>query len=73
MGSSHSKFRKAMQSGNEVEAVQLYVQSTDLRERLHPNTSYGENYIHNSPLHYAAKYAMKSLLRDFLSRGMYFL
>ena len=69
MGNSTAKFKKALQQGNEVEACHLYVQNPDIRERLDPNSSYGDNYQHNTPLHYVAKFAMKSLMRDFLLRG----
>ena len=69
MGNSANKFRKSLQQGNELLASQLYVQNPDLRERLDPNSPNKDNECHNTPLHYAAKYGMKSLLRDFLIRG----
>ena len=69
MGNSVNKFRKALQQGNELLACQLYVQNPDIRERLDPNSSDKDNQQHNTPLHYAAKFGMKSLLRDFLIRG----
>ena len=69
MGNSANKFRKALQQGNEVNACQLYVQNPDIRERLDPNSSHKDSHLHNTPLHYVAKYGMKSLLRDFLARG----
>ena len=69
MGNSATKFRKAIQQGNEVIACQIYVQNPEIRERLDPNASYGDNLDHNTPLHFVAKYGMKSLLRDFLIRG----
>ena len=69
MGNSANKFKKALQQGNELLASQLYVQNPDIRERLDPNSPHKDNQFHNTPLHYAAKYGMKSLLRDFLNRG----
>ncbi len=68
MGGSTSKFKKALQQGNEVVAFQIYVQNPDIRERLNPNIPY--DYVEqNSLLHYVARYCMKSLLRDFIKRG----
>ena len=64
-----NKFRKALQQGNELLACQLYVQNPDIRERLDPNSPNKDSQHCNTPLHYAAKYGMKSLLRDFLIRG----
>ncbi|XP_013414863.1 uncharacterized protein LOC106176856 isoform X2 [Lingula anatina] len=66
MGSSSSKFRKHLQNGDEYAALQLYESNADLRKALDPNMSYGETYQHQTPLHFAAQYAMKSLLRIFL-------
>ena len=69
MGNSANKFRKALQQGDEVLACQLYVQNPDIRERLDLNSPNKDSDCHNTPLHLAAKYGMKSLLRDFLIRG----
>lgn len=69
MGNSVNKFKKALQQGNELLACQLYVQNPDIRERLDPNSPNKDSPEHNTPLHYAAKHGMKSLLRDFLNRG----
>ncbi|XP_064646454.1 ankyrin repeat and IBR domain-containing protein 1-like isoform X2 [Lineus longissimus] len=66
MGSSSSKFRKHLQHGDEYAALQLYNNNSDLRKALDPNLSYGESYCHDTPLHFAARHAMKSLLRIFL-------
>ncbi|XP_070570683.1 ankyrin repeat and IBR domain-containing protein 1-like isoform X2 [Ptychodera flava] len=66
MGSTSSKFRKALQNGEEYVAMQLYMNSPELRKSLDPNLSYGDNYNHDTPLHYVSKHAMKSLLRLFL-------
>ena len=63
MGSSSSKFRKHLQNGDEYAALQLYQNSSDLRKGLDPNSSYGDNYNHDTPLHYASRHAMKYLLR----------
>ncbi|XP_061169604.1 ankyrin repeat and IBR domain-containing protein 1-like [Saccostrea echinata] len=66
MGSSSSKFRKHLSNGDEVAALHLYNSNSDLRKGLDPNSSYGDHHNHETPLHYAAKHAMKSLLRIFL-------
>ncbi|KAK2176050.1 hypothetical protein NP493_690g02041 [Ridgeia piscesae] len=67
MGSSSSKFRKHLNNGDEFAALQLYNSSSDLRKALDPNCSYGDTYSHDTPLHLAARHAMKSLLRIFLN------
>lgn len=66
MGSSSSKFRKHLSNGDEVAALHLYNNNSDLRKGLDPNCSYGDHHNHETPLHYAARHAMKSLLRIFL-------
>ncbi|XP_046380179.1 ankyrin repeat and IBR domain-containing protein 1-like isoform X2 [Haliotis rufescens] len=69
MGSASSKFRKHLQNGDEVMALQLYGNNSDLRKALDPNCSYGDSHQHETPLHYAARHGMKGLLRIFLERG----
>ncbi|XP_060599500.1 ankyrin repeat and IBR domain-containing protein 1-like [Ruditapes philippinarum] len=66
MGSSSSKFRKHLQNGDEVAALNVYNNHSDLRKGLDPNCSYGDNFQHETPLHFAARHGMKSLLRIFL-------
>ncbi|XP_066538894.1 ankyrin repeat and IBR domain-containing protein 1 isoform X2 [Hoplias malabaricus] len=66
MGNAATKFRKALINGDEVLAYQLYEGNPQFKESLDPNTSYGEAYQHNTPLHYAAKHAMTRILRSFL-------
>ncbi|XP_007895740.1 ankyrin repeat and IBR domain-containing protein 1 isoform X2 [Callorhinchus milii] len=66
MGNTATKFRKALINGDESLAYQLYESNPQFKESLDPNTSYGEPYQHNTPLHYAARYAMSKLLRIFL-------
>ena len=66
MGSSSSKFRKHLQNGDEYAALHLYNNNSELRKGLDPNLSYGEAHAHETPMHYAARHAMKSLLRIFL-------
>uniref|UniRef100_A0A8C4ST34 Ankyrin repeat and IBR domain-containing protein 1 n=1 Tax=Erpetoichthys calabaricus TaxID=27687 RepID=A0A8C4ST34_ERPCA len=66
MGNTATKFRKALINGDEALAYQLYESNPQFKESLDPNTSYGEPYQHNTPLHYAAKHAMTRLLRAFL-------
>ncbi|XP_067093821.1 ankyrin repeat and IBR domain-containing protein 1-like isoform X3 [Osmerus mordax] len=66
MGNTATKFRKALINGDEGLACQLYESNPQFKESLDPNTSYGEPYQHNTPLHYAARHAMTRLLRSFL-------
>lgn len=63
MGNTATKFRKALINGDELLAYQLYESNPQFKEALDPNTSYGEQYQHNTPLHYAARHAMTRLLR----------
>ncbi|XP_010871610.2 ankyrin repeat and IBR domain-containing protein 1 isoform X2 [Esox lucius] len=66
MGNTATKFRKALVSGDEALAWQLYEGNSQFREGLDPNASYGETYQHNTPLHYTCRHAMTRLLRSFL-------
>ncbi|XP_061110577.1 ankyrin repeat and IBR domain-containing protein 1-like isoform X1 [Conger conger] len=66
MGNTATKFRKALINGDEGLACQLYEGNPQFKESLDPNTSYGETYQHNTPLHYASRHAMSRLLRSFL-------
>lgn len=63
MGNAATKFRKALINGDELLAWQLYESNPQFKEALDPNTSYGESYQHNTPLHYVARHAMAHLLR----------
>ncbi|KAG7270215.1 hypothetical protein CRUP_035947, partial [Coryphaenoides rupestris] len=64
MGNTATKFRKAVVSGDEALAWQLYEGNPQFREGLDPNASYGEQYQHNTPLHYVCRHAMTRLLRS---------
>ncbi|KAK2844282.1 hypothetical protein Q5P01_010941 [Channa striata] len=66
MGNTATKFRKALINGDEVLALQLYESNPQFKEALDPNSTYGESYQHNTPIHYAARHAMTRLLRSFL-------
>ncbi|XP_061677202.1 ankyrin repeat and IBR domain-containing protein 1-like [Syngnathoides biaculeatus] len=66
MGNTATKFRKALVGGDEALAWQLYEGNPQFRECLDPNASYGEQYQHNTPLHYVCRHAMTRLLRSFL-------
>nr|XP_061787267.1 ankyrin repeat and IBR domain-containing protein 1-like isoform X2 [Nerophis lumbriciformis] len=66
MGNTASKFRKALVGGDEALAWQLYEGNPQFRDGLDPNASYGEQYQHNTPLHYVCRHAMTRLLRCFL-------
>uniref|UniRef100_A0A7N6A2C4 Ankyrin repeat and IBR domain-containing protein 1 n=1 Tax=Anabas testudineus TaxID=64144 RepID=A0A7N6A2C4_ANATE len=50
MGNTATKFRKALVSGDEALAWQLYEGNPQFRDSLDPNASYGEQYQHNTPL-----------------------
>ncbi|KAM9384296.1 ankyrin repeat and IBR domain-containing protein 1-like isoform 2-T2 [Pholidichthys leucotaenia] len=66
MGNTATKFRKALVNGDEALAWQLYEGNPQFRDGLDPNASYGEQYQHNTPLHYVCRHAMTRLLRSFL-------
>ena len=66
MGSSTSKFRKALQRGEGVEAMHIYLKNPDIKRNLDPNCSFGVNHGDNTALHYAATYGMKAFVREFL-------
>ncbi|KAI1902026.1 hypothetical protein AGOR_G00040470 [Albula goreensis] len=66
MGNTATKFRKALINGDEGLACQLFESNPQFKESLDPNTSYGEPYQHNTPLHYASRHAMSRLMRSFL-------
>ncbi|CAL1584663.1 unnamed protein product [Knipowitschia caucasica] len=66
MGNTATKFRKALVSGDEALAWQLYEGNPQFRDGLDPNASYGEQYQHNTALHYVCRHAMTRILRSFL-------
>uniref|UniRef100_A0A8C9TD97 Ankyrin repeat and IBR domain-containing protein 1 n=1 Tax=Scleropages formosus TaxID=113540 RepID=A0A8C9TD97_SCLFO len=66
MGNTAGKFRKALITGDEALACQIYEGHPQFRESLDPNASYGDAYQHNTALHYASRHAMTQLLRAFL-------
>lgn len=66
MGSSTSKFRKALQRGEEVEAMHIYLKNPDIKRNLDPNYSFGVNHGHNTALHFATMHSMKAFVREFL-------
>ncbi|XP_051527349.1 ankyrin repeat and IBR domain-containing protein 1-like isoform X4 [Myxocyprinus asiaticus] len=66
MGNTATKFRKALLSGDEGLAWQLYESNPQFKEALDPNASYGEPYQHNTALHYASRHAMTRLIRSFI-------
>ncbi|KAM8980165.1 ankyrin repeat and IBR domain-containing protein 1 isoform X1 [Sarcophilus harrisii] len=66
MGNTTTKFRKALINGDENLAYQIYESNPQLKESLDPNSSYGEPYQHNTPLHYAARHGMNRILGTFL-------
>ncbi|XP_038072929.1 ankyrin repeat and IBR domain-containing protein 1-like [Patiria miniata] len=68
MGSTSSKFRKALYAGDEKVAEELYHGSVEFQKVFDPNSSYGENYSHNTALHYASRHGMHRLVRIFIQR-----
>ncbi|XP_061598468.1 ankyrin repeat and IBR domain-containing protein 1-like isoform X2 [Cololabis saira] len=66
MGNTATKFRKSLVSGDEALSWQLYEGNPQFRDSLDPNASYGEQYQHNTPMHYVCRHAMTRLLRSFL-------
>ncbi|XP_030830538.1 ankyrin repeat and IBR domain-containing protein 1 [Strongylocentrotus purpuratus] len=68
MGSSSSKFRKALHSGDEKTAEEIYHHSQDFQKQFDPNISYGENYDHNTALHCSCRHGMHRLVRLFLQK-----
>ncbi|XP_063955121.1 ankyrin repeat and IBR domain-containing protein 1-like [Lytechinus pictus] len=68
MGSSSSKFRKALHSGDEKTAEEIYHHSQDFQKTFDPNISYGENYDHNTALHCSCRHGMHRLVRLFLQK-----
>lgn len=66
MGSSASKFRKYLQTGDEIAALNVYNANSEFRKSLDPNSSYGDSCNHETPVHYASRHGMRTLLRIFL-------
>ncbi|XP_029650318.1 ankyrin repeat and IBR domain-containing protein 1 isoform X2 [Octopus sinensis] len=66
MGSSSSKFRKYLQNGDEIAALNVYNGNNEFRKSLDPNSSYGDSCNHETPVHYASRHGMRTLLRIFL-------
>lgn len=66
MGTSGSKFRRALLSADEETALKYY---TDKVLRKHVNVNEWLFYGRNSPLHLAAGFAMSALLKRFLENG----
>jgi ankyrin repeat/IBR domain-containing protein 1 len=69
MGVSSTKFRQALQRGEEDEAMNLFIRHQNLKRADRLNRSFGPNHDHNTAMHYVCAYAMKQLLRDLLSEG----
>ena len=69
MGNKAAKFRSALHNNNHEAALALYQSERKLRENLNPNTPYSKQYDQNTPVHYAAKYAMPKMLALLLEKG----
>lgn len=77
MGSSASKFQKHVMHGDEVAALQIYHQNLDFRKAFDPNEPFGDSRsilqsrnttpTGDTAIHFAARHAMKSLLRCFFT------
>ena len=76
MGSSASKFQRHVMRGEEVPALQIYSQNPDFRKAFDPNEPFGDSRsilqsrnttpTGDTALHFAARHAMKSLLKYFI-------
>ncbi|XP_029828626.2 ankyrin repeat and IBR domain-containing protein 1 isoform X1 [Ixodes scapularis] len=66
MGSASSKFRRHLQNGDEYSALQVFETNPELRKTVDPNCFYWDPGNQCTPLHLAARHAMKPLLRVFL-------
>lgn len=62
MGSSSSKLKKKLRKGDEESVLQLLDNSKALQKSFDPNSSYGDRYNNDTPLHLAARHAMKRTL-----------
>lgn len=69
MGISSTKFRQALQRGEEDEAMNLLIRNPNLKRAVRTNRSFGPNYGNNTAMHYVSFHAMKELLQDLLSEG----
>ena len=69
MGGNVAKFYRALQRGNEIQALAIYVSASKEMRNYDPNHFYGKCSHGNTPMHYAAKYAMRELLEKFLYIG----
>ncbi|XP_028393114.1 ankyrin repeat and IBR domain-containing protein 1-like [Dendronephthya gigantea] len=69
MGVSSTKFRQALQRGEEEEAMNLFIRHPNLKRAVRLNRSFGPNFSHNTAIHYVSIHAMKQLLQDLLSEG----
>jgi len=69
MGISSTKFRQALQRGEEDEAMNLFVRHQNLKRAVRLNRSFGPNHGNNTAMHYVCVHAMKQLLQDLLSEG----
>lgn len=63
MGSASSKLRRHLENGDEYSALEVLDGNPELRKTLDPNCFYGDPGSQSTPLHLAAKYAMKPLLK----------
>ena len=69
MGISSTKFRQALQRGEEDEAMNLFMRNPNLKRAVRTNRSFGPNHGDNTAMHYVCFHAMKELLQDLLSEG----
>lgn len=69
MGVSSTKFRQALQRGEEDEAMNLFIRHPTLKRAVRLNRSFGPNHGNNTAVHYVCTHAMRQLLQDLLSEG----
>ena len=69
MGSLESRFNSLIVDGNETEALELWHGHPELQARFRPNLPIKWTQCRDTPLHCAARGAMKVLMHEFLSHG----
>uniref|UniRef100_A0A131Y3K0 RBR-type E3 ubiquitin transferase n=1 Tax=Ixodes ricinus TaxID=34613 RepID=A0A131Y3K0_IXORI len=66
MGTASGKFRRYLVNGDEYSALQVFESNPELHKTVDPNCFYWDPANQCTPLHLAARHAMKPLLRVFL-------
>ena len=69
MGGTESRFNSLIVEGNETEALELWESNPELQARFRPDLPIKSTQQRDTPLHSAARGAMKDLMRELLSHG----